>query len=340
MATVVRNFWIKSGTLSLPDRNIPFWGFADLNGGPQVPGPIIQARVGDIVRVRLYNNFFNSDPVGEPVSIVFPGQENVTVRQYPYGGKPQPVQPQYSGGNFISYTNYVEPDSYYFPLILQYEFEAQRCGIYLYESGTNPEKQIQMGVYGVIIIRPYGYNIPSHSNYKTAYGANTNSRYDVEKVLVLGELDSAMHQGVIPGGYYNILNFTPDYYVLNGRCYPDTVNDDDDSGQPYGSKISCSTGDRVLLRMINAGFRTYTISFGGLSGRVIAEGGYSLATDGTDNSYERTGVTLGAGQSADAVIIPERPGEFYIYDRGHTCLINDDGFLGSMMTKMDVHPTP
>lgn len=333
MAVVTKNLQVAAGLLSLPGKSIPFWGLTGiLFGTPQTPGPLIEAVAGDRVVVSLVANFFK--PLGEPLSLIFPGQEDVMVTKFPGGPFiPQPVQPQYSGGTMISLTDYLDESS---DLFIVYQFTVVKPGIYLYESGSNSEKQVQMGIYGVIVVRPSGYNTPGHPNYKTAYGFGTGSFYDVEKVLVLAEIDSTMHNSVVPGAYYNMLRFKPDYWVINGRCFPDTLNGNDNSGQPYGAGVSCRVGQRVLLRVINAGFQNHTFYLGGLVGRVIAEDGFPLASPSLDATYEITGITLGSGQSADIIIAPTTPGQYCLYDREYHHLVNNDQFPGGMMTRIDV----
>ncbi|MDK2821533.1 MAG: hypothetical protein PWP31_1498 [Clostridia bacterium] len=334
MATVAKILQVATGSLSLPGKIIPFWGFTDVFvGNPQNPGPLIQATVGDQLIVGLMHNYIKF--IGEPLSIIFPGQENVMVRKIPWGPFIyEPVQPQYSLGKMISLTNYLDEKQ---DIIIEYSFTATKPGIYLYESGTNPEKQIQMGLYGIIVVRPVGYNILDHHNHKTAYGAGTNSGYDLEKILVLSEIDSIMHNNVRPNVYYDMLKFKPDYWVINGRSFPDTISEDNTSSQPYGSQISCRVGQRVLLRIINAGFQNHTFYLGGLVGRVVAEDSFPLKTQSLDATYEKTGVTLGSGQRMDIILTPTTPGEYYLYDREYHHLVNNDQFPGGMMTRITVN---
>lgn len=135
-------------------------------------------------------------------------------------------------------------------------------------------------------------------DYRTAYGAGTRSRFDVEKTLVLADIDMLMHEALASGEAYNILDYSPDYWVMNGRSYPDTVRGDRDPTLPSqlsGSRIAVRVGQRLLLRVINAGFQNHTLHFGGLVGRVVAGDGYPLTTQTVDSSYEKTAITLGSG---------------------------------------------
>ncbi|MFZ5591629.1 MAG: multicopper oxidase domain-containing protein [Bacillota bacterium] len=327
MAVIIKNLWAKAGTLSLPGQNVPFWGYAPAaNRPPQLPGPVIVATVGDTLRIRLRNN------LSEPTSIIFPGLENVMVRRLP-SGTTRPARPQYEDGLIISLTNFLEPGT---NVVMEYSFRATRPGVFLYESGTHPEKQIQMGLYGIIIVRPVGHSSSGHPNYHTAYGSGTGSRYDVEKVLALGEIDSQMHKAVVPEEYYNMLTFKPDYWLMNGRSYPDTLRSDDNSSQPYSSAVSCQAGQRLLLRLVNAGYQTHTIHWGGLTGRIIAGDSFPYKTPVQDNTYQKTGITLSSGQTYDVLITPEARGDYFIYDREYLHLLNNDQFPGGMMTGLRI----
>lgn len=333
MGTVFSSLQVAPGFITLAGNSIPFWGFTYAyhpKPRPQLPGPIIQATVGDFLRITLSGR--PNAPFGEGLSIIFPGQEGVEVRNIP-STQFRPVQPQYANEEMISLTDYLAAGQ---TRAIEYRFRAVRPGIYLYESGTNSAKQVQMGLYGVIVVRPVGYGQLWHPNFRTAYGRDTASRHDIEKILVLGEIDSAMHKSVVPGADYNLLDFRPDYWVINGRFFSHSIAPDDDSSQPYGSAIRCRVGQRVLLRILNAGFQAHTLSLGALTGRVIAEDAYPLKLGTSDATYEKTAVTVGSGQSVDLLVTPLHPGEFYVYDREYQHLVNDDQFPGGIMTKITV----
>lgn len=335
MATIIESLWFVKGSIFLPGKTIPCWGFSRNNQFPQVPGPLIEAEAGNDIFIVLLNSFLNENPVNEPTSIYFPGQENVMASSWPYFDF-QPVQPQFQDDILVSLTNYLEPGDYQSSDALIYRFKATRPGIFLYESGTNPEKQIQMGAYGILNIHPVGYNLPEHPSFQTAYGSGTESEYDIQKILVLGEFDSQLHDSVVPGEYYNMLNFNPDNWVINGRAYPDTIEDDFHPGQLYNSTIICNPGDRVLLRLINAGFITHTFSLGQFEGKIIAEDSYPLVNAEQDISYYQNSITLAAGQSIDLIIIPEEIGEYILYSRRYNHLVNNEQFPGGMMTRLEV----
>jgi FtsP/CotA-like multicopper oxidase with cupredoxin domain len=328
VALVIKNLWVKDGNISLAGKTVPFWGFAPSGGGtPILPGPLIEAEVGDMIWVNLHNR-----SIPYPVSVMFPGQENVFTRSGL--GLWARVRPQYENNVIVSLTDYLEPGQ---NMPVRYLFQAVKPGVYLFESGTSPELQVQMGLWGILIVRPKDYS----SQLKTAYGANTGSEFDVEQVLVVSDVDSTMHTALNQGISYNLLDYAPDCWLINGRSCPDTLKNDDDAdlpNQPYSSLISAKVGQRVLLRIINAGFLNHTLQLGGLTGRVVAGDSFSFISATSDVSYQKTAITLGAGQSFDVILIPETPGEYYFYAREYGQVVNDDIFPGGMMTKMTVTP--
>ncbi len=113
------------------------WGYAQGGGAFQHPGPVLCVNQGDTVTVILNNN------LPEKVSIMFPGQENVLANGVP-------AQPEVSGAALTSLTNVAAANGG----SVTYSFVANHPGTYIYESGTNPQKQVRMGLFGTLIVRP------------------------------------------------------------------------------------------------------------------------------------------------------------------------------------------
>ena len=192
-----------------------------------------------------------------------------------------------------------------------------------------------MGLYGVLIVRPAAYDRANPATW-TAYGPGTGSDYDVEQVLVLGEVDSRLHVQVAAGLPYDMLEFAPDWWTLNGRAFPHTLQPDDPSSQPLGARIAARVGQRALLRCVNAGFQRHAIHFGGLTVRVVAEDGWPLKTASLDASYEKRTLTLVPGRVYDVIVTPAVAGEYYLYDRDLYHAVNEGQFPGGMMTLLEV----
>lgn len=290
------DLWAVDGYISTPDgKNIYIWGFTDKEGGSaQLPGPtIIIKQQAPPARTMVTVNLTNSLP--EPVSILFPGQSEVRVNG-------NPVQPQYQDGSLISFTNHCLPGE-----TVTYTFYAENSGTFLYESGTNPHKQVPMGLYGAIIVRPQDY-MPDHAGHKTAYGAGTGTEFDREYLLVVGEIDPDLHQAVEWGNPYDIRAYKPRYWTMNGRCSNDTMlpdNVDHLPNQPHGAMIMLEPGEKVLIRYAGAGVENHPLHPHGNHTRLVGMDGRLLQnrtiTNTTDLSYKRFTVLTGAGQTYDQI---------------------------------------
>lgn len=317
---ITKELWAKAGTVTMigPEGpvEIPIWGFSDSAGGPpQLPGPLIEATEGDDVQVILHNT------LAEPVCIIFPGQDRV----------PHPVKD--GNGRFTSYDTPAEPNGG----TAVYSFTAARPGTYLYESGSHPEKQVPMGLYGAMIIRPADYN-PGEPSGKTAYGAGTGSEFDVEQVIVLAEMDSRLHHQIAAGLPFDSSGYSPDYWIINGRSFPATVVPAAGTSQPYGAKVNAEVGQRVLLRCLNAGCQNHSLHLSGSLFRVVAGDARPLKTAGLDATYQRHTLTVGSGQTYDLIFTAGSPGQYYLFDRELHHLAQRGRSPGGMMTRIDVFP--
>lgn len=290
------HLWATDGYISTPDgKNLYIWGFTDQEGGAaRLPGPpiIVKQKAPPqetTVNVILTNN------LGVPVSLIFPGQEEVLVNG-------RPVQPQYENGALVSFTDFVRPGG-----TLTYTFTAANPGTFLYESGTNPQEQVPMGLYGTIIVRPWDYE-PDRGEYQTAYGAGTGTEFQREYLLVLGELDPLLHQALETGGGYDIRRFKPRYWTINGRCANDTMLPDHAAylpNQPEGAMVMMEPAEKVLLRYASAGMANHPLHPHGNHTRLVGLDGRLLqnrvGSTIHDLSYLRFTVLAGAGQTCDQI---------------------------------------
>jgi len=243
----------STGTVTMPDGTVvEIWGFS-LDGGdgcdasdePDLPGPVIEATVGDMVTINLTNV-----DVPENVSIVIPGTELAPDT----GGVPALPDP----GATRSYT-----------------FTATDPGTYLYETGVDDQRGVLMGLYGALIVRP----ATAGQAYDTAASA-----YDQEEILVLSELDPNFNND--PGSF-DLVDYAPTYWLINGEAYPDT------------DPIAVASGERLLLRFLNAGSLHHTMALLGASQRVIARDAYPVS-----NPYDLVSETIASGQTTDAITVP------------------------------------
>jgi FtsP/CotA-like multicopper oxidase with cupredoxin domain len=226
-----------------------------------------------------------------PVSIVFPGQAGVVAT----GGSPGTLTSEVLGGT------------------VSYAFEATEPGTYLYESGTAPESQVQMGLYGGLLVYPTDGSV-------SAYGAGTGTDYEADReyLLVLHEIDPNYHMAIernraatppnyVPGSFLG----QPDppgtlyhyrYWTVNGRAMPDTLAANFAPwlpNQPFGSLIQVEPGETALVRYANAGLENHPFHPHGNHLRVVAQDGRVLADSGAALSVEAFTKTVASGQSFD-----------------------------------------
>lgn len=200
-----------------------------------------------------------------------------------------------------------------------------------------------MGLYGVIAI------YPSSSDYntfgQTAYGGKTGTAYDVEKILVLSEIDSRYHAALNAGQPFNLVDYNPDYWLINGRSFPYSVLPDQARSyfrsQPVSAKIAARPGQKVLIRCINAGSQNHTFRLEGITAQVVAVDSRPLFPPGSniDARYYKNTITIASGESYDLIIDANAYGQYYLHDRDLHHLCNANNFPGGMSTCLEVQPS-
>jgi len=277
------NLETKTGYIETPDGNSVFmWSYDDPgvdNGHFQSPGPVLCATEGQTIEVNLTNH------LAEPTSVVFPGQQDVT----------------WTGGTAGLLTTEAAANGG----TVTYRFTATNAGTYLYESGSDVAKQVEMGLYGALVIRPsLGANF--------AYGAST-TQFDPsrEYLALLADIDPFLHHAVEIGATYDFNSRDNRYFTINGRSFPDTIQDNGSGllpNQPYGALVriqpnSPSNPQPGLIRMVNAGVDNHPFHPHGNHTTQIAQDGRLMTAPGGAPAFtEHFGETIGAGQTEDFLL--------------------------------------
>jgi FtsP/CotA-like multicopper oxidase with cupredoxin domain len=292
----------REGTISTPDGNeVYMWGYSAGDDPFQYPGPALCVTEGDTVTIVLHNT------LPEDVSLIFPGQEGVLANG-------EPAQPQFdTGGNLVSLAPVATANGG----SVTYSFVAARPGTYLYESGTETAKQVNMGLFGGLVVRPaahptWAYNDVVISGTMTL---TTEFNPEAEHLLIFSEIDPMLHMATEQGLAYNMNNYQPRYWMINGRSFPDTIAPNGAEwlpDQPYGSLIYIhpynpdpGAGEAynpypALIRYISVGTENFPHHPHGNHGRIIAQDGNVLVGgSGEDMSYEKFTILLGPGQTYD-----------------------------------------
>jgi manganese oxidase len=277
------NLTAKTDYISTSDGNsLMMWGYANGTGTMQYPGPTLIVEQGATVSITLTNAL----PV--TVSMVFPGQSNVTAA----GGTAGLLAREAVPGTSVTYT-----------------FQATNAGTYLYHSGTNPGLQVEMGLFGALIVRPAAAN-QAYSHPATAF--------DREYLVLLSEIDKRVHEQIAvmaATGQVNetttraidLTNYHATLWFINGRNAPDSMFPDAVNWlptQPYGSMVRMHPGERVLIRAIGAGRDLHPFHTHGNHFRQIAQDGRLLeSAPGAGPDLGRLDYTLKTvpGETYDAI---------------------------------------
>ncbi|MET0026519.1 MAG: multicopper oxidase domain-containing protein [Candidatus Thiodiazotropha sp.] len=305
--------------INLPEgTSLYMWGFGDMLQGagashpegqgyamPQYPAPTLIVNSGDVVTINMTNY-----GVPDPVSIVVTGHK-VTAT----GGTPGLVTNAANINQTVSYS-----------------FTAGSPGTYIYHSldGSNPGLHAEMGLQGVLVVRPT-------DGTRTAYGDATGTRYDQENLYLMTEIDPDIHMQMEKGHYNHFTN--SDRYAkvwfINGRVFPDLFQGDYNPlfpNQPYESLVQAHPGEIVFVRNVNAGQDSHPMHYHGENLRFIGRDGKMLSSDGSIANLGRSDNTINSApkQTVDALWTwsgKDLGWDIYGHDTAHQCIDGDnDGF--------------
>lgn len=273
----------REGYISAADGgSIYSWGYArgginNTDFAMQLPGPTLIVRQGAVVSVRLFNAL---PTAAGNVSAVFPGHNAQPCSRANFDAVTETCAADTTTGVTGSLTQEAQPGGF-----VTYTFVAGEPGTYQYHSGSQPDLQVEMGLYGALIVRPADWSNAAVN--RKAYN-HPESYYDREYLYVLSEIDIDIHQAAelqkngpgpiqLPAGAYH-----SEYWLLNGRVGPDTMAADGTDilpHQPYGSLTRMHPGEKLLVRLVGAGREMHPFHTHGNHSRVLARDGRMLLTD-------------------------------------------------------------
>jgi len=162
-----------------------------------------------------------------------------------------------------------------------YEFEAKPFGTFWYHSHFDSARQLDMGLSGAFVIR--GADEPA---------------YDKDFVQLLDEwirLPEGRNgwEGVTHAGHadaeYN-------WFTINGKSHPSTDN------------MVVNQGERVRVRIINAGYQSHPMHLHGKRMTVMAKDGAPLPAP-----YQADTVLVGSGERYDYEFVADDPGDWMFH---------------------------
>src|SRR5271157_1993156 len=274
------NLQAQTAFLNQPDGSAVYsWGYgcngahADVapaaitnaySNSMQVPGPTLIVTEGQTVTVNLTNNL---PTAAGNTSILFPGFQVSTT-----GGVTGLMTQEAAPGGTVTYT-----------------FTASSPGTRAYYSGTQGDLQVEMGLYGAVIVLPA--NVPTvcttgvHASNVSAqaFWKETDFRlsqaaydhpgtcYDREYLFQWAEMDPNIHKQALaqvtattgctagaPGCSLNVPTepYHPAYFLINGRSMPDLMDANygaEYPHQPYNGNPHMHPGELTLIRTIGQG---------------------------------------------------------------------------------------
>ncbi len=315
--------------INLPDGNTVYMYGYKLVGTPfQHPSPVLCVNEGDTVTITLTNT------LERDISMIFPGQTDVLANG-------APATPQFSNPADPTTMTSMTQGAAANGGTVTYSFVANDPGTFLYESGTDPDIEVRMGLFGALIVRPTGhpdwaYDRPD-SQFTTVANSPDGANNTEEFMVLLSEIDPYLNQAIERKdsgltSNYNLDNYHPRYWLVNGRGFPDSIADNGASwlpNQPYGALAQVRESDDLtpghvtdlghpyggMARYLNVGTETFPFHPHGNNGKVIGRDGNPLETaGGADLSYEKFAIDIGPGQTYDVL--------FRWYDAEHYSATN------------------
>jgi FtsP/CotA-like multicopper oxidase with cupredoxin domain len=240
-------------------------------------------------------------------SILFPGF-NVAAT----GGVPGLLTQEAAPGGTVTYT-----------------FTASSPGTRAYYSGTQGDLQVEMGLYGAIIVLPNNATVLSgcntaqtnnraaqtfwgESDFRLSQAAydNAKSCYDREYLFQFSEMDANIHHQAelqvasagrcvagAPGCSLNVPTepYHPGYFLINGRSMPDDMDPNyavQYPHQPYNGDPHMHPGELTLIRVIGQGRWQHPFHEHGNHVRILARDGNLITTSGSSSDTNLAGPML------------------------------------------------
>jgi FtsP/CotA-like multicopper oxidase with cupredoxin domain len=327
------NLTAQQAYLNQPDGEAVYsWGYG-CNGAPagfaptmpgqncstmQVPGPTLIVHENDAVTVTLLNSLPGA---AGNTSILFPGFNVSTscTAAVPTGVQGLLTCEAAPGGS------------------VTYKFTASAPGTHAYYSGTQGDLQVEMGLYGAVVVLPA--NIPAncetgyHSLNGTARGTwgetdfrlahaaydHPGSCYDREYLFQWAEMDTRIHRqaaaqvsalaGCTAGSVGCSLSvqtepYHPAYFLINGRSMPDLM-DPNFAGeyphQPYNGNPHMHMGELVLIRTIGQCRWQHPFHEHANHVRILARDGNLVLSGSTNPITYTSGLSTDAGATGRAL---------------------------------------
>ena len=276
----------KEAKLQINEETLlPVWTF---NGS--VPGPQIRVQQGENVKINLKNEL--PDPVtihwhGVPVPNNMDGIPGVTMNA---------VQP---GDTFT------------------YEFKADVAGTYWYHSHQDGVNQVDKGLYGTFVVEAKDGKVDrDYTLVLDEWASNGNADMQIQENNMQG-MDHSNMKGMdhsnmgsnsgsseqnMPAGGHD-MDMMYDLYTINGK-----------SGS-LAEPLKVKEGERVRIRLVNAGFMAHKIHIHGHEFTITSTDGQPIQNP---TPLKDQLISIAPGERYDLEFIANNPGEWFIEAHGQS----------------------
>ena len=149
---------------------------------------------------------------------------------------------------------------------------------------------------------------------------------DREYFLLYQNTDSRWNQAIDVGGTPDESIYEPNYHTLNGLSYPHTMMDDD-------TRLTCSLGENVLVRMANLGHVRHSIHFHGYHASFRKRNNIPENVLPEKDTFE-----LPAYSTAEIFLPIVQAGEYPIHPHSLTSVTDNGQYTGGQVTMIDAAP--
>lgn len=280
----------QASNLKVSDQlTLPVWTFNN-----SVPGPEIRVKVGDTVKINLKNE------LEDPVSIHWHGY---------------PVPNDMDGIPGVTQDAVVAGKSF------TYEFKATIPGTYWYHSHQDSVNQLDKGLYGSLIVedpkdsydRDYTLmmdewmssgSVDMKTNESDSGESDNNMAGMDHSNMDMGEMSGMDHSQMDMGGMEGMEGHDMsmyDVYTMNGK-----------TGEAI-DKLVVKEGEKVRLRLINAGYLTHTMHLHGHEFKIIASDGQPVNSPAVITDQ---GIAIAPGERYDIEFTANNPGTWLLEEHG------------------------
>lgn len=283
--------YATDGYYTLADgKKIYIWGYSLENkkGSASIPGPKIEAVEGRQLDITVTN--------------IGPEKTQSNWKAYPlyFSDVETPAAPEIPLGQ--SYTQ---------------TLTAPASGSYFYYSQDPERDAFQLGMNGAFVVKP-------GDNAQTPWQGGPV--YDQEYVFHLNEVDPTWNEALESGAAYDRDNFHPRYWTINGKSFPQVMNDPE-------SSISGKLGETVFVRLINPGYQEHPMHMHGHHFFVVAVNGVPL-----EKPVEMDTVNVRPNDRVDIIVNFDQSGNYPFHSHKILDNTNNGVYPGGMHTMVYISP--